>query len=145
MVYVDGEIALSKRAVGIYGITKRAALFGAFITLFALNFITLNMTQKFVALSSTAGNCEEIPKPWTVSALLADRNGYWSGQKGFESNEASYQFSLFNFEATIEEYKIWLKTIDAAIADLGKVAKTQDLATNLLYWSSWTFSSPTNS
>ena len=145
MVYTQGEIVLSKRAVGVYGITKRVALFSAFITLFVFNFITLNITQKFVALSSTAGNCEEIPKPWTIDGILADRNGYWSGQNGFQSNQACYEFSIFNFETNIEEYKIWLKTIDVAIQSVGELAKSQDLGTNLLYWSSWAFSSPTNS
>ena len=100
MVYMGGETVLSPFAVGLYGILKRVALFGVFIALFASNFITLNITQKFVALSKTAGNCEEIPKSWTIS-ILADRNGYWSGQEGFMSNEASYQFILFNFEENI--------------------------------------------
>ena len=145
LAYSNGKNTLSKRAVGIYGISKRVALFAVFIYLLISNFITLAITQKFVALSADAGNCLEIPKPWTISSILADRNGYWSGQPGFQPNEACYEFSLFNFEATTEEYKAWLKRIDAAITDLGNLAKTQDLATNLLFWSSWSFSSPTDS
>ena len=142
MAYSQGKTVLPLRAIGVYGIMKRAALFGVFIALFVSNFITMSVTQKFVALSESAGNCEEIPKPLTVSAILADRNGYWSGQDGYQPNEACYQFTLFNFEQTTAQYKTWLKTIDNAIASLGAKAKTQDLATNLLYWSSWSFSSP---
>ena len=144
IAYPLGRSVLSERAVGIYGISKRVVLFGVFIYLLISNFITLAITQRFVALSPDAGNCLEIPKPWTISSILADRNGYWSGQPGFQSNEACYQFSLFNFESTTENYKTWLKTIDDAITSVGNLAKTQDLATNLLYWSSWSFSSSTD-
>ena len=145
MAYIQGRSTLSRNAVGIYGISKRLVLLIAFTYLFISNYIGMTKTQTFVALTETAGNCQEIAKPWTVPALYADRNGYWSGQDNFLANEACYSFSLFNFLATNKEYEVWLKTIDIAIKKLGNLAKTQDLGTNLLYWSSWSFSSPTSS
>jgi hypothetical protein len=145
MAYIQGRSTLSRSAVGIYGISKRLVLLVAFTYLFISNYIGMTKTQTFVALTEAAGNCQEIAKPWTVPALYADRNGYWSGQDNFLANEACYSFSLFNFLATNTEYEVWLKTIDIAIKKLGNLAKTQDLGTNLLYWSSWSFSSPTSS
>ena len=97
MAYIQGRSTLSRSAVGIYGISKRLVLLVAFTYLFISNYIAMTKTQKFVALTEAAGNCQEIAKPWTVPALYADRNGYWSGQDNFLANEACYSFSLFNF------------------------------------------------
>jgi hypothetical protein len=67
----------------------------------------------------------------------ADFYGNWEGSVAYQPLYAFYNVALFDFRATSESYGRWMSGIGSSIAAIGKAAQSQDLARNLVYWSSW--------
>jgi len=72
-----------------------------------------------------------------VGTILADINGYWQGEVGFAYSNASYHFSLHNFANSMSGYQSYMTQVSAAAEALGTEMQNNDLAANLIYWSSW--------
>lgn len=137
------EVYSKRTSIYFWGSFKRWSMFIIFIVLFVQNFQGMYETQKFLTLDETSGNCEPVGKSWTISALLADKNGNWQGSQDFSANNAVYQFTMYSFSATQKEFVAWLQKIKAAIAKVGQTSTDRDLSYNLLLWSSWSHDEPT--
>jgi hypothetical protein len=69
--------------------------------------------------------------------LLADYNGYWQGTLGYSNNLGYYIFAFSGLELAQEDYSNFMVKQNESLRILGEKAKQQDLAINMLYWSSW--------
>lgn len=136
------EVHASKQALLMWGLLKRFSMFGVFLYFFALCFQTSYYDQKFLALDPRAGNCNSVAKLWTTK-VNADKNGEWQGSLAYRPNQAVYQFNLFSFGETDVGFMAWMKTVKEAISKVGALSATQELAKNLIYWSSWVHTSVT--
>ena len=130
------------KVVYAWGIIKRVVLFIVFATLFSTNFIQTYITQAFVSLDINSGNCKYVPKTWTNPLLYLDSNGVWQGLPGFQNQLAAYQFFIYDFLATPQLYNEWLTNVMARVKSTGDNLVKRDLAYSILYWSSWSYSSP---
>eukprot|EP01042_Synura_sphagnicola_P003723 gene3723-4644_t len=55
------------------------------------------------------------------------------------------QFSLSDLTLTVDEYQDWMSLILDEVSRVGEIMTQNDLAVNLLYWSSWSYNQPTSS
>lgn len=127
------------------GIFVRAVFVAIFSYFFTQNFVQLTRTQKFMSLQKSAGNCTSVGVSWSIR-IDADYYGFWRGQLDFNPTKSLYQFSLNEFISdTSDGYTEWMKQNYAAILKVGNGAKLNNLAINLLYWSSWAFTTNSRS
>ena len=114
---------------------------------FYLYFFITQMTQvgPYIASSeSGAGNnfitCNAIDKPIT-DMYRVDKNGRWSTNSFFSSVEGMYIFHFFDLMTT-SQYEIMISSVESEIERIGKLAKTQVLAKNILYWNNFLYKIP---
>eukprot|EP01042_Synura_sphagnicola_P002009 gene2009-2387_t len=55
------------------------------------------------------------------------------------------QFSLSDLTLTKEDYQDWMSLLLDEVSGVGEIMTQNDLAVNLLYWSSWSYTQPTSS
>lgn len=125
---------LPRTDIYFFGIFRRLAFLIIFVIFFESQYTTVTKSTKFVSLYKDSGICQDVKHPWTIPAIRADNNGFWEGQLQFSATSAIYTFSLYNFVQDLAGYSEWMSRIGAALDSVGKLAKTQDLALNLLYW-----------
>jgi hypothetical protein len=97
--------------------------------------------RSFMSLHKSDGICNEIPLSVT-GTYRADSNGYWEGNSEFKAPVAPYYLNLIDFKADPKTYRALMGKVEAELARIGKLAKTQDLVTNLLYWMMWSYRLP---
>jgi len=141
--FEDGGQYFTMRQLAIFGIMKRLFFLFALFWFFTNNFIQAYYKQQFISLDPNSGVCTPVPKPWTIGQLQADIKGYWAGELEFEYVYAAYSFSLFDFQNSITGYTTWMAQVSMAMKELGQKTLNFDLATNLVYWSSWSYTLPT--
>jgi len=129
---------VNESIIYFFGISRRVAFAAVFLAFFITNYYRCTVSSKFVALQSSVGNCYSVPKPWTLSSIGADFNGYWQGRTQYNDNVQYYIFSLFNFVATEATYQTWVHNIEMALRELGEQSVNQDLGLNLVYWYDFT-------
>lgn len=81
-------------------------------------------------------------KNYVLQTIKGDINGNWEVSKSYDASQASYLFSLFNFEATSTQYQTWMDDVETTISTVGKQARDNNLAINLLYWAFWSKTVP---
>jgi hypothetical protein len=96
--------------------------------------------EKFLALSQGDGICEEIPKDVT-GVFLADSNGNWQGDEGFEFSQALYRFTFFHLETSEDNFHYVIESYLSRLDVLGDLMKTENLATTVLFWTTWMINS----
>lgn len=94
-----------------------------------------------MSLHESDGVCDEIPVSIT-GTYRADINGNWEGSNSFSAPLAPYYLNLINFQADTSLYISLLENVRYELENLGRLAKTQDLMTNLLYWMMWSYKLP---
>ena len=96
------------------------------------------MNTKFIALTGSTGDakCEPIPRGITAT-YYATTDGYWSGEDGFQSSKAIYVFEMYNFESTIDQYRLLMSLIKNKLKNLGETAEIQNAGENLLTMMAW--------
>lgn len=127
------------QTVYIWGIIKRVVMFIVFITLFVQSFQNSYITQKYVALDSTSGICEEVPKTWTGNYDI-DYYGRWQGSIGFKPEHGMYRIQLQDFSMTMPKYRDLMKSFKEKLRVTGDLLLKNDLAHNILYWASYSIS-----
>mmetsp|Transcript_17910 Transcript_17910/g.33677 ORF Transcript_17910/g.33677 Transcript_17910/m.33677 type:complete len:755 (-) Transcript_17910:313-2577(-) len=120
------------------------SLAGVFIWLVYSSYVSLR-GDKYLSLNSDDGVCNEVPLEVT-GTYLADRNGYWEGDRHFEYSSALYSFQFNRLETNAAEFT---RVIDAALEHLAyfnRIMEKNNLALTILYWTTWTLvsSSVTN-
>lgn len=68
---------------------------------------------------------------------MASYDGYWSNSNDFLFSQASYYFAFGNLSITTDEFRIMMMQLRSGVEDVGKIAKTQNLAINVLIWMNW--------
>jgi hypothetical protein len=117
---------------GAVSITSMTLLFG-------YNFITVyldSLSDSFISLSGTSGDCEAVLKPVTGS-FIADVNGDWEGFGGFTYSGANYNLILTGAEMSFEHYQDVIVVFRDQLAGLGELAVNMDLSANLALIMSW--------
>lgn len=109
-----------------------AALFVYFIT---TQYISTRATT-FISLDVTAGDCKEVPLSVT-GVYTMDVNGNWLGSTLYNPSAAYYSFSMSNFLKTSLQYEDIINYQKSVFASMGKIGIVNELADNLLYWTSW--------
>jgi hypothetical protein len=66
--------------------------------------------------------------------LMADVNGLWLGQPGFQYQYCIYTVELDLFSGTTQDFTNGMDAIYEEITVLGKRSETNNLAINLIYW-----------
>ena len=87
-------------------------LFGAFGELFSLavfgyflySVYKEGIQQKFISITPSSGNCNEIPKAVSGS-YTADENGNWAGSPNFDPSEGIYVIGLTDAQFTFPDYE----------------------------------------
>lgn len=140
-----------------YSILKRAVFLALAAYFFRNYYLSFTFSSNFVSLDKNAGNCNEVPKTWTLPSLnldfygsatnpfLASSNGmttllchrHWAGQAAYKPSHASYIFNIFDFSSDRATYSAWMSKFDTQLKALGTISASQNLGRNLLYWHSW--------
>jgi len=128
---------LFKRKLALIGLAFNGTLFALFIYLFVMNYTNLHVKQKFVAVDASSGDCQSVPRPYTLPLITADYYGNWQGQYAFDANRNYYQFNLYALALTDTTYREFMKTMGTAVNAVGDKSASNELAINLLYWHAW--------
>ena len=127
------------QTVYMWGIIKRVVMFVVFITLFVQSFQNSYIMQKYVALDSSSGICENVPKTWTGNYDV-DYYGRWQGSTDFKPEYGMYQIQLQDFSMTMPKFRNLMKSFKEKLQATGNLLLKNDLAHNILYWSSYSIS-----
>ena len=90
----------------------------------------------FLALTSDAGICEEVPKPVSAS-LLIDALGYWSVNKLFSATLSAYTIIWSDLSQTNSQYRSHVREYKNIISAVSAQSTSSNLAKNLLYHMAW--------
>lgn len=90
----------------------------------------------FISLSESAGDCAEVPLSIT-SVYSLDRSGHWLGNSLYNPSSAYYTFDMSNFLKNTADYKTIIAAQKDLFYQLSTIAKTNEIANNLLYWVTW--------
>ena len=93
----------------------------------------------FISLDITAGNCVTVPVAITNSYTM-DVNGYWNGNLDYNPTLGMYKIDFNNFLHSNEEYTLFMQNAKYNFETyISAKAPSQDLATNLLYWMTYSY------
>jgi hypothetical protein len=133
---------LPKRYMYPFGGLLILSLFGVFVALFISGYNT-NLNQVFLSplinSYTPSSYCETISVANT-GTFLGTQDGYWEGQAGFSYSNAAYKVSVTGFTVSYDTYKKNMTGIYNDLVGIGKLATTQDLGVNILYWLAYTVS-----
>ena len=120
-------------ALGIFGLAATVALFLYFLITGYYD----NLDLTFLSPADGADSslvCDQKPLPLTAT-FYADHNGYWNGNENFMFTRAMYRFKFTGYSTTLEKFKNQMNTdVLGALKRMAKIAKSKDLAENLLIW-----------
>jgi len=86
---------------------------------------------------TTASSYCETLNVANTGTFLATQGGYWEGQLNFEYSTASYSGSLTSYTMSYDEYVQMMKNLYVSVKTIGNYSTQYDLATNLLFWFSF--------
>ena len=136
MTYTEAKHYFSQLTICIFGILKRVLFVAVFTYFFIDIFKSTTERNQFIGSDMGSGVCEEVILTWNGD-FLVDRNGIWKGSSGYKNNLGIYKFTFENIGFSSDSYKSTMSSIGTSLQLLGNYAKTQDLAFNMLLWSSW--------
>lgn len=110
---------------------------GIFIFFFYRTFINMYKVEKFIAADATSGDCQAVSRPWTLPDILADSSGNWEGSVDFNPTQSKYHFNIHSFVGDRADYEDMMDAFEKELITIGKEGEKQDLARNLIYWTSW--------
>lgn len=97
------------------------------------------VTDTFISLDSSSGDCKEVPFTLT-GTYLADKSGHWENNKNFDDSSAIYRAEFLSFESSTKHYKYLIETeIGGRFNQVGEIGKYRDLAWNLIALSALTY------
>ena len=135
---IEAPKYFSNWTILMIGILKRV-LFTSLFFIFAVQTYQLTTEkQQFIGASLDSGDCSIITRTWE-GVFTADRNGRWRNDKNYIANLAMYKFDFHALSITDEEYRNMMNTFGYQLADLGVQTTQNDLASNMLIWSSWKY------
>ena len=98
-----------------------------------------NMGTSFISLDSTAGKCQHVPLAVT-NTFEFDVNGHWNNDLAYNPSLGLYTVDLNNFLHSTEEYALFMQNAKYNFETyISAKAPSQDLATNLLYWMTYSY------
>lgn len=104
---------------------------------FVVENYTNTINQRYIALNTEGGECNEVPIVLS-GTYLADTAGNWAGSPDFVYSKAAYSLTLSNFEAeSHEEYVRMMDTFHKSLVVIGNKAKSENLIYTLLQWMSF--------
>eukprot|EP01035_Chromulina_nebulosa_P023579 gene23579-30573_t len=122
--------------VRTYGPIAYATAIALFI-FFAYLSYSSNINQNYISLTYDRVHCSTVPIKVTDS-YYADLNGNWIGSSGFRYSNALYQLDLNGFSISdISQYEEMMQAFQADILRIGNMAKSMNLAFNLLLWTAY--------
>jgi hypothetical protein len=95
-------------------------------------------TAAFISLDINSGDCVVVKKSIT-GEYIADTNGVWNGNQGFDYTRGLYVVGFTEASITQEEYAKILTLANEQVHALSDRAMQQDLTYNLLIYMSWQF------
>lgn len=128
------------------GVLYLVVLIGIFLALFFSGYRKTRETTFLAPLDEDEEadvNCESIPAS-NSGYFGASFNGIWDGGSGFEPSSALYLLKASNLKISKKRYKDTMRDIYLELQDVGSIAESQDLASNLLTFvtKSFSFGSP---
>ena len=136
--------ALHRTTFIILGSLFRLSYVVVFVYFTYVNFISLRYNQTFLSLSTTAGECTEVPKLYTFPNLYGDTSGFWESEHDYSPSRAAYRFTLHEINNTLPEFKVFMNEMRDAVVAMGNEGYTHNLAINLLHWCYWEYIMPTS-
>lgn len=113
-----------------------------FVSLFVTSYYATLNTQYLSPVSGADSKyCDTISTTITGD-FMGTETGLWEGSIGFQYAESAYTVSVTSFETTYTEYATLMNEVYSSLVNIGKLAETQDLAMNLVYWMSMVFIVP---
>ena len=98
-----------------------------------------NVGVTFISLDSTAGKCQHVPLAVT-NTFEFDINGYWNNDLAYNPSLGLYTLDLTNFQHSTEDYALFMKNARYNFETyISAKAPSQELATNLLYWMTYSY------
>ena len=126
----------SNLTIVFIGIGKRCLFIALFIYFAASTYELSTRKQQFIGASLDSGDCAPITRTWQ-GTYKADRNGLWESNKDYLHNLGMYKFEFHSLRVTTDEYMQMMAKFRNSLEILGGQTSRQDLATNMLIWSSW--------
>ena len=90
----------------------------------------------FVSLQIDAGDCIRVLHPVTGHWLIS-QDGFYEGDSLFQYSLAIYSLKLANFEASEDNYGEIMLSLREELLLMGQLATSNNLADNMIVWSSW--------
>eukprot|EP01034_Spumella_vulgaris_P036389 gene36389-44886_t len=101
---------------------------------FLINNYQSNVTQQYISLDESSGNCENVPISRS-NTYLADTSGNWLGSPSFAYSKAAYSLSLNNFIVdTQAQYTAMMAKFQTGLTRVGQESTQENVAFSLLYW-----------
>jgi len=123
-----------KYLIGAIGESLMAGMFAYFMW----SVYVQGTTSAFISLDMKSGDCKVIKK--SISGeFIADTNGIWVGNEGFDYTRGLYVVGFTEGSITQEEYGLILNAANEQVHALSERAEEQDLTYNLLVYMSWQF------
>eukprot|EP01031_Cornospumella_fuschlensis_P026086 gene26086-31499_t len=119
--------------------------FGAVSYIFALvlflYFLITNYdnatNQAFISLEKSSGDCNTVPIA-VSGTYLADVNGNWQGQPGFDESEALYSLTFSNFEINSNsQYEQMMSIFYSNLEAVNDLSANFNLGFNLILWTTY--------
>lgn len=116
------------------------ALIAIFLAIFLNGYFSSIHNEYLSPSSSTVASkhCVTIPTINT-GTYLATQSGKWQGADGFEFGNAAYVLSVTSLSLDVDEYTELMTRAYISLQPVNDIAKTYDLAQNLIYWMSGVF------
>jgi hypothetical protein len=105
--------------------------FSCYVGFFAWAYMQ-GVSQSFISLDATAGNCYPESKPLS-GTFLASSSGAWQGTTEFQFSDAIYQFAFSELTVNYPTFENLVST-DFSVNEIGTLASQSDVASNLLVW-----------
>ncbi len=135
-LYNSLRSTIGLRYIILFGMTVSLTFFSLLCYFTYQNFMNAYIKNKFIALDTTAGNCSYVEKSNTQTVKL-DSNGYWEGQSKFILSESLYAFYFNNFKVSHDGWVEYVQSLEQDLSSLNGIMENNDLAANLLFWTSW--------
>lgn len=103
---------------------------------FAYTVYQSGITSRFLSLDPTSGNCIDVKKPITAN-FIADKNGVWLGDDGFDYSRAWYKFNMVNSFLTYADYAFIMDLKFRQLDAFGQAGFNNSLSLNLMVLVSW--------
>lgn len=127
---------LPSRQMYFIGFTIHFLTLCGFIAFFFSTYLA-DRRNTYLSPSSTSGDCWNVSKPLS-GTFLADDHGRWEGASTFSYSIASYSLNFNNLGVDADVYYDLMQSLYDQLTFLGEIAKTQNLAGNLLLWMTFT-------